>query len=927
MAEIITQPTRKAIKKIAQVSQCARAIGLMPNPEDFALKVIGDLKIVAQRITSISTRINDILDRYASIPAEFLFESMDAILDKINDIGDYAKFAIAETTNVLSSTVSSVGEVTDAIGSAVSATTSAVLQVGGGITYAAAAMGANITLAMNGDSRTVIAGNVAKDVAKGEISIGDYDQEVENRINVESGGLESAAGAIRDWTVNTAKNTTESIDDFYNGVGKGIDNANQWINNAGAKATDFVDDKLDAVEDVANKAKQEIEKLIEKARSTFGELTKNFDETFGWISGLNVAERASSKVGDAARETLDSPVGDAIAETADAVANFIKNFDIIKVATSIGGIAIGAGAATLLMDMFPQIDVDRILKSVISGIDNIKIDKITELYNNKHYENEPDLLEVPDVPWRLSKDDLEKYTADAYNEYLEQFGEVNDQLRMEMQNKLQNAQTRAERTEIRKENQEKMRENKSALKAMRKIRRDAIKAKQVEKYKGFLKIELDYLKRDCQNLKTSIKNEWDSMMQQYKDAISEIVKFFTVEGSGGSEAIDRCCDRINDDAEQIVELCQSITVEITSCVAKIPVPYAIGSCFDMPVHKILAFFQEIKIILTFVKNLIRLGIDIISQLTILAKIIAGGLQSISEVVDMLKKLIGIDKIMKMIDFLIALFKPKMAEGKILIENALTPVYYGETEEFEAKVEELEGLLEDDEDGCAKGVVKEFKYTDDPYARKKYRKKTYGGKKAKDDEEIEDWLEELEAKGDREIVAYRSPILNDAADDFAGWIFYHADAYDNMKKSWRDAKKRRRNKLIKKAHRKNKLRNGKLVGGVSLLKSNKKFGYTKENGSYVKNSVTGYDAYFWYIKWTNDPTDCVPDFSNVEEIYDDNGNLIGVNKSFEKNVVSPVTTTANGSLVELEDGRRVFVEGQVVQTGDYVNVEGVRYRVK
>ena len=32
MAEIITQPTRKAIKKMAQVSQCVRALGLNPNP-------------------------------------------------------------------------------------------------------------------------------------------------------------------------------------------------------------------------------------------------------------------------------------------------------------------------------------------------------------------------------------------------------------------------------------------------------------------------------------------------------------------------------------------------------------------------------------------------------------------------------------------------------------------------------------------------------------------------------------------------------------------------------------------------------------------------------------------------------------------------------------------------------------------------------
>ena len=147
----------------------------------------------------------------------------------------------------------------------------------------------------------------------------------------------------------------------------------------------------------------------------------------------------------------------------------------------------------------------------------------------------------------------------------------------------------------------------------------------------------------------------------------------------------------------------------------------------------------------------------------------------------------------------------------------------------------------------------------------------------------------------------------------------------MKKTWSSGKKRRRNKLIRKASKKNKLRGGRLVGGVAQLKNNKKFGYY--NGEkYIKNSVTGFDAYYWYTKWTNDPTECEPDFSNTEPVYDKDGNIIG-NRAINANVVSPVHTTSNGSLVELSDGRRVFVEGKVVKSGDYVNVDGVKYRVK
>jgi hypothetical protein len=275
----------------------------------------------------------------------------------------------------------------------------------------------------------------------------------------------------------------------------------------------------------------------------------------------------------------------------------------------------------------------------------------------------------------------------------------------------------------------------------------------------------------------------------------------------------------------------------------------------------------------------------------------------------------------MIDFLIALFGPKMAEAKLLIENCISPIYYKETEDYESRVDAIEALLEDDGEG---GTVESFKYSDDPYARKKHQK-SFGGE-FNNDEDLEDCLEELEAKGDREVVAYRSPILNAEGDDFAGWIFYHPTAYGYMKSGWSKIKKRIRNKLIKKASQKNKMVGSSLRGGVAQLKSNKSFGYTDKNNKYIRNSVTGFDAYYWYTKYTTDPTDCDPDFSNTEYVYDKNGNLVK-NEDFKQKTVSPVQTTSNGSLVELSDGTRVFVEGKIVKSGDFVNVNGTKYKVK
>ena len=922
MAKLITDAGRKAIKKMAQVSQCARALSLMPSAEDFAMRLIGDMRVIAKMLNNISTRINEILDKYSTIPGEFLLEGFDEILKKLDDISDYAKFAIKETSDVMTSTVKTTQEMTDALGSAVSGATSATLQIGGGLAYGTIAMGANIKLAMTNNGRRIMTNEVVQDVVDGIVPIEGMESEIENRIKSEVGGMDDLAYAIRDWTENSATKSTESIDGFFEKLGSGIDGALEWIDEKKTNADAVVDENIGVLIEKVEKAKEEVEKKIERVREVFNNLIKNFDEAFGFVNGKNFAEETFRNASNTAYEKMDTPVFDAVGDVTGEIADFIKNFSIGKVVTAIGGIVVGAGAATLAMDILPHIDVDRMLKDVIGGVDTTRLDKLTELYNNKYFESEPDLVEVPDVPWRLSIDDLEKYNADGYNKYLEEFDEVNDSTRMEILEQMQKVKTSAELAAITEANKEKMKENKSALKAMRKVRRDAIKAKQIEKYKGFLSIELNYLKRECQNMKTNIKNEWDSMMRQYKTAIEEIKKFFTEDGYGGSETVDRCCDRINDDATQIVELCKSITIELTSAVAMVPTPYAIGTCVDMPVHKILAFFKDIKIIITFLKNLIRLGIDIISQLTILAKLIFNGFQSLAEILKILKDLIGVDKILNMIDYLIALFRPKMMDAKILLENAISPIYYNETEEYETKVEALEALLEDDKDG---GNVEMFKYTDDPYARKKFKNMKINGS-GKSDDDIEELLEELEAKGEREIVAYRSPILNAEGDDFAGWIFYHAYAYDDMKKTWRDAKKRRRNKLIKKASKKNEMRQGKLIGGVAQLKKNMSFGHYDENEKYIKNSVTGFDAYYWYTKWTNDPTDCEPDFSNVEFTYDKDGNLIGA-KTITENVVSPIQTTANGSLVELSNGQRVFVEGKIVKSGDFVNVNGVKYKVK
>ena len=64
MAKLITDGTRKSIKNMVYVSQCARTLSLMPSAENFAMRLIGDMIIVNRKLNNISIRINEILDKY-----------------------------------------------------------------------------------------------------------------------------------------------------------------------------------------------------------------------------------------------------------------------------------------------------------------------------------------------------------------------------------------------------------------------------------------------------------------------------------------------------------------------------------------------------------------------------------------------------------------------------------------------------------------------------------------------------------------------------------------------------------------------------------------------------------------------------------------------------------------------------------------------
>ena len=483
MAKLITDGTRKSIKNMVYVSQCARTLSLMPSAENFAMRLMGDMRIVNRKLNNISIRINEILDKYSSMPSDSLHEGFEETLNSIGNASDYTKLAIEDTSDAMTSNDKSSQEIGDALNSAVSSNTSASLQIGGGLTYGSIAMGNNIKLAMTGNGRRRLINDVANEPANVNFHIDGISDKFENRINSEVGEINDV-DSINNLTKNSVTKGTESIDGFIKNTGEGIDGAVGWIDDN----KDVDSSNSDLKEKVGN-TKEIVEQKIKRVREVFNNLNKNFDNSFGFVSGKNFAEKNNISY-----EKMNSPMSDSVGEVKGKAADFINNFNIGKVVTSIGDIAVGAGDATLAVDLLPHIDTDRMLKDVIGGVDTTRIDKMNELYKKKNFENEPDLLEVPDAPWRLSKDDLEKYNADGYNKYLEEFTEVNDNTRSEILGQMQKVRNSSDIAVITDDNKEK--ENTSALKAMRNVRRNAIKAKQIERYKGFLSIELNYLKRN-----------------------------------------------------------------------------------------------------------------------------------------------------------------------------------------------------------------------------------------------------------------------------------------------------------------------------------------------------------------------------------------------------------------------------------------------
>lgn len=892
--EYINEGMRKGIKNMCIVAQTAQYISLMPKPIDFVNKIVEDVIYLSAEIQKLSENINKLLDDYASIPAQYIMSNINSMLDSSARILDTVTSYTDEIGELALNTMQASADMASGLIDVVGETTKSVISLGSTVAHS--------STAALGDKET------ASDI---------YDC-AETILEWTGEGFDS----VKSTTIDSINNT---IDDVANGFGR--------INDVKDKALDD--------------AHMWLEKTISYLREQMDIFSDKIDKDFSDVTGISSMSNNTTRLSDALIESgSNSRAAQATIAVADSVSNVLKNFSISKVIKAFGGVLAQAAIVQLGLDKLPPIDFESMLTQIRGkmNIPNEELLRELDLINEETYS---DIIAFGESMSKqktdnVVPDDAVSYDDESYKELVKKF---NDDILEQRKNitssisKLNTAIENKELSDSQKIASQTMlrRELKSAIKEARKLQRQAHKAKQTDKFKDIVKRELDNLINDINSKFDKIKSDWYSMTDQYKHSIDEIKAFFSGKLSYGDMFIDDCCASINNSCDNIKEMCKNLTTQLIGCMIKVSMPADIGMVFPNPVYKIADFWEDVKTIVKFIRDLLTEVMNIINNVNKLARIMLNGFNSLVDIVKQLMELLGLKWFMDLIQNIIDFFYGKMLEGRALLENMLSPVYFKDTDEYENIMEMYEEELTKNDNDNIDDIKDIENFTKDKngknislssylkdiidgynkYVKKKDEIKTSG----EDDEEF--GLGDLIENAGDVIVAYKNPILSssineesktsvsditdngksvDADVDIIGWNYFHPNLLhivDDQSKSklWHRIKSKIISKASKKSNRSN--------GGINKL-NNRKIKITKD-----KDYNTAYKAFYWYTIYTDDFTS-----EKFDRRMDD-----GMIK------YDSVVNSQNGSIIELEDGRKVFVANSNVRSGDYVTVGSDRYRVK
>lgn len=888
--DVINTGMRKGIKMMCVVAQTAQFVSLMPKPEDFVTRVIGDVVYLSSQVQKLSENINKLLDNYADIPANYIMTQVNSITGSLSNITNrlntYAQNGVNQIMGLGENVLNAVTDVTGAVIDTSSAVTGAIVNMGSSVVQA----GSDIAF--------------QPDFAQ---SVSDATEVTLEWIN---GGFE------------TFKNTlTNPVNDAANEVEKAKNNLLNKVN-----------DTSNQINDGIQTVQKSIETLIENIRDKMKKLSDIIDGGFKDVTGITSVSKGELKISEELKDYNDSKYGQAVSAASGAISTVLKNFSIGKVVGAFAGVLTQSIIVRTGLDQLPPLDVESMLNKIRNEI-TITPEELYEQYKALAKDTYEELKDMEKM-----KSENRNYTDEQYEEFKKEFEgrlqEERNNIRKLMKNSSKN---RGDKRIINGDGQDvteafdaqSKKRLKSAIQEMQDYRKKVQKAKQADTLKSILGKELDNLRIEAQYRCNSIKADWESMMKQYKDSLSEIKEFFTTGGSCDM-FIDDCCDDINQAFDDIKELCKGLTSQLIGTTVKIAMPADIGTVVPNPIYKIADFWLDIKTIFKFIKDLITLIIRIINDINKLARLMLNGLNNLKEIIQQLMNLLGLKWLMDLVQSIIDLFGDNIKNARERLLNTLSPIHFSDTTEYDNTIEALDSILEEatvnsenktylsDTVNLLQSInvnnEKINKLITDINKVKNYR--SVNEDRAK---KIEELIDALEEQGEA-VVAYKSPIIEEVGSSptvsdltnggsldndikFVGWHFFHPnlkhkDASYYYTSIFKNLLMRFKSKIIKKASK-----NGhKAKGGVNQLRR-------KIVGRINKDIA--YDAFYWYTYYTEDlEKDCFE------------------RKTIDKSVIiDNFVQTQNGSVVELTDGRKVFVAEGMIKSGDYVTVEGVKYRVK
>ena len=871
--EVINVGMRKSIKTMCAVAQTAQFISLMPKPQDFVLRVIDDVVYLSSQVKVLSDEMNRLLDAYADVPVNYLMTQMNSITGSltsiVNKVSDFSATMVDQTIGLAENTSQMVTDLTGAAIDTAGALTGAVVNLGSAVAQTPAYL----------LSQSDIAGTV-NDGA--EVIMEYVDGKFQN---------------VKNDAVSEMEQVTRTLDDART---KSLDKINETTNKVNASI---------------EKAYQYVEKLITKLREQMKKLEQVMDTGFKDVTGMSSISSGVDKVTEAISDMDQNPLTQAAGSITSTLSDVINNFNIGKVVFAFTGVMTQSLLVKTGLDELPPIDFEAMLNKVRDDIEMTPEELYAqyEAINSELTDAYNEFIEFGDESAKIPTEDR-NYTSKNYKEFIKEYEndltEQRNQIRTHMKYNAGDIDERNLKKELR-----------SAIREARKYRSKVKNAKQAQKFKDILSDQLNTFKKNVETRCNGIKEDWDTMMKQYEKSVKNIKTFFS-EGGSCSEFIDDCCDAINKDFDDIKELCKNLTTQLIGCTLKVSMPSDVGPVVPNPGYKIADFWMDIKTIFKFIKDLITLVMDIIANINKIARVMINGINNLGEIIKQLMDMLGLKWLMDLIQSIINLFGSNISDIKLRLENTLTPIYYRDTEEYNNTMDAIDDLLDGGNiSKSQKAMINELftmSGTNNTYSKllSTYKKAENGNKEA--NEKLDEMFDNLEKGGD-EIVAYKSPIIEESNSEqsvsdlangesfdgdikFIGWKFYHPDlSHTGSTYYSSNFMKKIKSKIIKKASK-----NGhKTKGGVTMLK-------TKKIGIGIgDNRPTAYNAFYWYTCYTEDlEKDCYDGMTKQDAI-----------------VIKGSMQTQNGSVVELSDGRKVFVGESNVRSGDYVVVEGVKYRVK